>query len=153
MRAFACRLLLQLTLLAGFSLAADLTSSGDWVESITASHLTAGAGSDLQAKFESVAGVTTLTIFNTSGSWTLRARRGGNPGHPNVAIHVKRTSNGAGSGSIAGGTSYLELSTSDAELCSGSGDRSGIALQVKLTGLNRTVSPATYLSSLIFTVQ
>ena len=32
-------------------------------------------------------------------------------------------------------------------------DRGNISLQFKLTGLNRTVSPDTYSSSLIFTVQ
>ncbi|MEI9894764.1 MAG: hypothetical protein WDN28_12975 [Chthoniobacter sp.] len=139
--------------LAGLAQGADLTSSGDWIQTITAAHLSSGAGSDLQAQFESVSGVTTLTVANASGAWSLRARRSGGQGHPDVTVYVKRTSGGGGSGSISGGTAYMELTTSDAEIFSGSEARSGISLQFKLTGLSRKVSPATYLSSIIFTVQ
>lgn len=137
---------------SSFAQGADLTSSGDWVESINATHLVAGAGSDLQAQFESVSGVTTLTITNAPGAWSLRVRRGGSGGHGDVTVYVKRTSSGSGSGSIAGGTAYQALTGTDEELFSGSDARSSVSLQFKLTGLSRNVSPATYLSSLIFTV-
>jgi hypothetical protein len=132
---------------------ADLTSSGDWVESITAANLVAGAGSDLQPQFESFPGITTLAISTAPGAWTLRARLGGSGGHSDVTVYVKRTSGGSGSGSISGGTAYLALTGSDAELFSGTADRGSISLQFKLTGLSRKVAPATYLSSVIFTVQ
>lgn len=132
---------------------ADLTSMGDWVESITAANLVSGAGSDLQSQFESVSGVTSLTISNAPGAWKLQARLGGSGGHGDVTILVKRSSGGSGLGSISGGTAYMALSGSDAELFSGTEDRGNISLQFKLTGLSRSVSPATYLSSIIFTIQ
>lgn len=143
--------LLLLFALCGTSQAADLTSSGDWVETITAANLVSGAGSDLQAQFESISGVSTLTISIAPGAWSLRVRVSG--GHGDVTVHVKRTSAGSGSGSISGGTAYLALTGSDTELFSGSEDRSSVSLQFKLTGLSQNVSPATYLSSIIFTVQ
>jgi hypothetical protein len=147
------RKLFTLLTLAGFAQGADLTSNGDWIESITAGHLISGAGSDLQPQFESVPGVTTLMISTAPGAWTLRARLSGNGAHSDVTVYVKRASGGNGSGSISGGTAYMALSGSDAELFSGTGDRSNISLQLKLTGLSRKVSPGTYLSSIIFTVQ
>jgi opacity protein-like surface antigen len=144
--------LLTILLLAAFAPAADLTSIGDWTESINASALVSGAGSDLQPQFESVAGVTTLTISNAPAAWTLRVRLAGSGGHSDVTVHVKRASGGSGSGTISGGTAYQALTGSDAELFSGTSDRGSISLQFKLTGLTRKVSPATYLSSIIFTV-
>lgn len=146
------KILLTLTL-SGTIQSADITSSGDWVASISAANLASGAGSDLQAQIESVAGVTNLTITNVTGAWSLRARRNGSQWAGAVSVYVKRTSDGSGSGAISGGGGYVELTGTDAEIFSGSGARSGISLQFKLTGLTRKVSPATYLSSIIFTVQ
>ena len=147
-----CKALLILALSAATQ-SAELTSSGDWVATINAANLVSGAGSDLQAQFESVSGVTTLTITNAPGAWSLRVRRSGSQWHGNVTAHVKRTSDGSGSGSISGGNAYAALAATDTELFSGSGARGNISLQFKLTGLSKTVSPATYLSSIIFTVQ
>jgi hypothetical protein len=145
--------LFVLLALTGLAHGADLTSMGNWVENITAANLVSGAGSDLQPQFESLSGVMSLTISNASGAWMLRARLGGSGGHSDVTIFAKRTSGGSGPGSISGGTAYMELTGSDAELFSGAEDRGNISLQFKLTGLSRNVPPATYLSSIIFTVQ
>jgi len=144
-----------LALLASFSAspAADLISSGDWAETINASKLVSGAGSNLQSQLQSLAGVTTLTISNVSGAWTLRARRSGGSWHGDVTLFVKRTSAGSGSGSVSGGDAFVELTGSDVEIFSGSDARSNVALQFKLTGLSVGISPANYLSSVIFTVQ
>ena len=139
--------------LAGTSRSADLSSSGDWVTGATASNLISGAGSDFQGQFESLAGVTTLTIFNAPGAWSLRARRGGSQWSGDVKVLVRRASGGSGIGSVSGGTGYVELTTTDAEIFSGSGARSGISLQFKLAGVSKRVSPATYLSTILFTVQ
>lgn len=126
---------------------------GDWVEPITATNLVTGAGSDLQPQLESISGVTVLTISNAPGAWTLRARLSGNGGHDEVSVLVKRTSAGSGPGSIDGGTTYTVLSGLDSEIFSGTESRGNISLQFKLAGLSCRVSPDTYLSSIIFTVQ
>ena len=144
---------LALLALAPASPAADLISSGDWTETINASKLVSGAGSNLQSQLQSLSGVTTLTISNVSGAWTLRARRSGGSWPSDVTLLVKRTSAGSGSGSVAGGDAFVELTGSDVEIFSGSDARSNVSLQFKLTGLSVGISPATYLSSVIFTVQ
>lgn len=147
------RATLLLILLSHFAQCADLTSMGDWAETVTATNLVAGAGSDLQPQFESISGVTMLTISNSPGPWILRARLSGTGGHGDVTVQVKRTSTGSGTGSIDGGTTYTELTGLDSEIFSGTESRGSISLQFKLTGLSCHVSPDTYLSSIIFTVQ
>ena len=147
------RNILTLLALATTDHAADLVSSGDWTATITASNLVSGAGSNLQSQVQSLAGVTTLTISNAPGSWTLRVRRTGSPWSGAVALFVKRTSAGSGSGSISGGDSFVEVTGTDVEIFNGSEARSNVALQFKLTGLSVGVSPASYLASIVFTVQ
>lgn len=132
---------------------ADLTSVGSWVETITAANLVAGAGSNIQSQIESIPGVSSLTVSNSPGTWTVRARLSGSQSYESVSVYVKRCSSGSGGGSISGGTAYVQLSGSDTEIFSGSEPRSSITLQFKLTGLTRNIPPATYLSSIIFTVQ
>src|SRR2546426_8064045 len=83
--------------LSGSSQSADLISSGDWVAAISAANLVSGAGSDLQSQFESISGVTTLTVTNAPGAWSLHARRSGSQWNGAVAVFVKRTSGGSGS--------------------------------------------------------
>lgn len=139
-------------LVVGAPEAADIVSTGDWTEMIDASDLTAGAGSDLISQYTSATSSTTLTISNTSGSsWRVLARRSDTIWNNGFTLWAKRTSDGAGSGSISGGTVYVELTTLDVEICSGTGDRSNIGLQFKLTGMSKDVSPNTYNSTVIFT--
>jgi hypothetical protein len=142
--------------LAGFATlaqSADLTSMGDWTESITATDLVSGAGTDLKPQFESAAGVTTLTVSNAPGPWTVSVKRTGNGGHGDVTVYVKRVSGGSGIGTIDGGTAYQTLTGADVDLFSGTEDRNGISLQFKLTGITRDVPPANYLSTIVFTVR
>jgi hypothetical protein len=133
--------------------AADITVAGDWFRTIDKTDLTAGAGSDLASQYESATGVTTVSIANTSGAtWRVTARRSDATWNSNVSLWVKRTSDGSGSGSISGGTTYVQLSALDTEVFSGTGDRSNVTLQFKLTGMSKSVAPGTYSTTVIYTV-
>lgn len=132
---------------------ADISSLGNWTETIDAADLIAGAGSDVTSEYESISGSTTLDIMNTAGSsWRILVRRSDGTWHGNLTLFVRRTSDGSGSGAILGGASYMQLSTLDAELFTGTGDRSSIAVQYKLTGMSKDISPDIYNSGIIFTV-
>lgn len=132
---------------------ADVSSIGNWTETIDANDLVAGAGSNVTSQYESITGSTTLDITNTAGgSWRIVARRSNGTWHGSFTLSLQRTSDGSGSGSIQGGASYVQLSTLDTEIFTGTGDRSGIAIQVKLTGMSTNVSPNTYSSGVIFTI-
>jgi len=132
---------------------ADLILSGAWTERLTALRLAPVAGSKLQGHIESFSGATVLSISNAPGHWTLRAHLSGAESQNGVAIYIKRTSNGGGSGAISGGESYVQLTTAETELFRGEGSRRNISLQFKLAGFSAHVLPATYLSSITYTVQ
>ena len=133
--------------------AVDIATVGDWAESHNAGDLTSGAGSDLPSSITSISGVTTLAVSNVSGAWHVKVRRSGSTWDSHFTLYIRRTSAGIGSGSISGGDSYIEVTSTDTEIFTGSDPRSAIAVQYKITGTNHHTPPATYLSTLTFTVQ
>lgn len=145
-----------LSLLLALAIAApgaDVSSMGNWTELINSSDLTAGAGSNLASQYESISGSTTIDIVNTAGSsWRIFARRSGGTWHDSFSLSLRRTSDGSGSGAILGGASHVQLSTLDTEIFTGTGDRNGIAVQFKLTGMSTDIAPNIYSSGIIFTV-
>jgi len=146
-------IILLILVLACEPRAADITSIGNWTENIDSIDLIAGAGSDLINLYESSTNVTVLTITNVIGSaWQLNARRSDTLWDADFSIFIKRTSDGTGPGTISGGTAYIELSTFDTQIFTGTDNRSDISVQYKLTGMSKTISPNTYITTVIVTV-
>ena len=136
--------------------AIDLSTTGGWTETVNELDLVSGAGSGLVDTYESVTDATSMTISNCTGdtdNWRLDVRRIDDAGwHGDFTLYVQRTSNGEGTGSVSGGLSYIEITTTDTQLFSGAGDRSNISIQYKLTGISIDVLPATYTETMTFTV-
>jgi hypothetical protein len=137
--------------------AIDLSTTGGWTETVNEFDLVSGAGSDLIDTYESATDATSMTISNCVGgdtdNWRLDVRRINDPGwHGDFTLSVKRTSDGEGTGSISGGSAYIEITTTDTQLFSGAGDRSNISIQYKLTGMSINVLPNTYSETITFTV-
>jgi hypothetical protein len=134
--------------------AADITVSGNWFETVDQADLAAGAGSDLRSPIESNAGQATLDIANTlGGNWTVRARKSETFWPSGVSVAVKRTSEGNGTGSISGGTAYLTLTGTDQTLFTGTGDRSGVQLQLQTDDLSVSHAPDNYSLTITYTVE
>ncbi|MCK4428014.1 MAG: hypothetical protein KAW16_05995 [candidate division Zixibacteria bacterium] len=136
--------------------AIDLSATGGWTETVDETDLVSGAGSDLIDTYESATDATTMTIYNCTGdtdNWQIKVRRIDEGGwHQDFTLSVKRTSDGNGNGSVSGGLSYIEITTTDTELFSGAGNRSNISIQYKLTGMSINVSPDSYSKTIAFTV-
>lgn len=135
--------------------AIDITVSGDWSRTITASDLQAGAGSDLASTYESASNQASITISGTGGNtdaWRVDVRRTDTTWHANFTLSVKRTADGSGGGGISGGTAYQAITTTDASFFSGTGDRTGVTAQLKLEGMSVQVPPATYSTTITYTV-
>ena len=136
--------------------AIDLSASGGWTETINEFDLVSGAGSDLVDTYESATDATSMTISSCTGdtdNWRLDVRRIDGAGwHGDFTLYVKRTSDGEGTGSISGGLSYIEITTTDTQLFFGAGDRSNISIQYELIGMSINVLPATYPETMTFTV-
>ena len=152
-RKFAILILLfGLIFLANKAEALDITVTGDWSETINASDLISGAGSDLIGGYETASNAVSLSISGTTGTWRIDVKRVDSTWPGDLILYVKRTSDGTGSGSISGGQSYQEVTDTDLSFFSGNGDRSNVNVQLKLTGVSIQVPLDTYTTTVYYTV-
>lgn len=142
-------LLLSLTACAGQAIAADITAVGGWSRNINASDLQAGAGSNLNATFESATNATLLTVSNVF-FWHVDARMTTSSWNPNLVLSVKR--NSGGSGWVWDGTDYTALSTMDTTLFQGLFGASNLPMQLRVSGVSITIPPGTYSTTITYTV-
>lgn len=131
--------------------AQDITATGGWTETIDTADLVSGAGSDLTDTHESGSGATTIGLTH-DGGWRVDVKRTDSVWHTDFTLYTQRTSEGSGSGSISGGDAYQEITTTDGEFFTGSLDRSDITIQYRLTGMSVGAQPATYSTTVTFTV-
>ena len=135
--------------------AVDIYATGGCNFIIDSSCLVGGAGSDLMKSFESKLDATVINITGTGGSgdaWQVRVRKSGVSKLHGVTLYVKRTGNGSGSGTVSGGSSYVAVETSDTDFFEGSGDRTDITVQYKVSGISIKIPPGTYSTVVTFTV-
>jgi len=105
--------------------------------------------------FESKLDATVINITGTGGSgdaWQVRVRKSSVSQLHGVVLYAKRTGNGSGSGAVSGGSSYVAVETSDTDFFEGSGDRTDITVQYKISGISISVPPGNYSATIIFTV-
>ena len=151
-RKFAILILLWgLIFFANKAEALDIAVTGDWSETINASDLISGAGSDLIDSYESAFNAVSLSISGTTGTWRIDVKRVDSTWHGDFILYVKRTSDGTG-GSVSGGTAYQEVSATSLSFFSGSDDVSGINVQLKLSGVSIQIPPDTYTTTIYHTV-
>ncbi len=138
------------------ALAIDVTVTGNWSDTVNAFDLQAGAGSDLVSTYTSDAAHVSLSVSTTTGdtdNWRIDVRRSDTVWLPGtLRLYVKRTGDGMGAGTVSGGQTFHEVTTIDQAFFQGAGDRSSIPIQLQLDGMSVQVAPATYSTSLIFTV-
>lgn len=132
--------------------AASIWVSGSWSETIDASDLQAHAGSDLIDSYESASKAIFISITAFNRNWQVNVKRIDTNWQSNLHLHVKRTSNGAGTGSISGGTSYQEVTEADQSFFSGFSSRYSISLQLKLSNVSVQIPPGNYTTTVYYTV-
>jgi hypothetical protein len=137
----------------GICWAISITVTGDWSEIIDSGDLQGGAGSNLKSSYESVDGAISIDIAETGGDWWVNVKKIDTKWHSNLHLYVQRTTDGTGLGSIAGDLKvYQEVTNSDQGFFSGSLDRSGINIQLKLIGVSIQVPPDSYETTVWYTV-
>jgi hypothetical protein len=136
--------------------AIDISATGGWSETVDQSDLVSGAGSNLIDNYESATDASSIDVFNTidkKDKWRVDVRRiDGGGWHGDFTLYVQRTSNGNGQGSISGGLSYIEITTTDIEFFSGEGALWNIDVQYRSTGMSIDVLPDNYSTTVVFTV-
>jgi hypothetical protein len=132
--------------------AATITISGSWSRVIGAGDLTGGPGSDLTATYESATNQITMVVRDNA-NWRVDVRRIDTIWHANFVLSIRRTNNGtAGNGWVAGGTTYLQITTMSQTFVTGRRNRRGITLQERLDGVSVSIPVATYTTTIQFTV-
>jgi len=146
-------LLLLFLLISSYGIcwAVNITITGSWSETIDASDLQAGAGSDLIDTYESASNTVAIDIIAPT-NWRVDVKKSDTNWHANSQLYVRRTSDGSGSGSISGGTSYQEITDTDQSFFNGTIDRSNITGQLKLTGVSVQIPVDTYTTTVYYTV-
>ena len=128
----------------------DISASGGWDTTVSASDLTAGAGSNIGDK-ESSTNATLLTVSATGFSYKVDINRDNASWNANLSLYLKKTSDGTGSGLVFGGGTYTLVGTSSSQFFTGSGSRSNIAVQYKLSS-SVSVPPNNYSTTVTFTI-
>lgn len=135
--------------------AISITVTGNWIdETIDKNDLVAGAGSDLQSVYTSVSGQVSIDISGSSGptdAWRIDIRKIDSNWNSSLHPYVMRTSDGTG-GSVSGGGSYQEVTDINTSFFSGSGDVTGLNVQLRMTGASIQINPASYSTVLYYTV-
>ena len=132
--------------------AIDITVTGDWLLTIDASDLQAGAGSDLEPNYTSASDAVQIDISNTAGNWRVEVKRIDSNWHGDFQLSVKRTSDGTGSGTISGGTTAVTVTQTDQEFFTGSSDRSDVHVELTLENVSVKIPPDTYTTTVYYTV-
>ncbi len=128
---------------------------GDVNFAIGSSNLAGGAGINLMSDYESAEGTALLNITgatNSDDAWKVRVRATFASWPENMALFVRRTGDGDGSGAISGGTAYVPVEASDADFFSGSGSIMNIPVQYKTSGMSLAVPPGAYSATIVYTV-
>lgn len=134
--------------------AADLSLVGTWSRTIDEGDLVAGPGTGFRSPIESDPGQATLTIQNTGGaSWRVKVRHTLTDLPTGVALAVRRSADGFGSGGIVGGENDLVISDTEQTLCEGTGDRTEIGLRYSLNGITIFQAPGRHGGTLVYQVE
>jgi hypothetical protein len=136
--------------------AIDIIVTGDWTNlSITANDLTAGAGSNLTQQYQSPIDQVTIDILNTAGtsdSWRVDVKRTDSTWNSIPVLAVKRHDDGSGAGSISGGLGFQTVGMTDMSFFSGTGNRTGIRVQIQISNISVHLSPGNFSTTISYTV-
>ena len=148
-------LLIMYLCATGSTSAIDLSASGGWSPIIGPADLAAGPGSGLNSIYQSNPDQVLVSISNSLGfddSWRVDVRRSDTNWDSDLALSVKRSGNGVGSGSVLGGDGYQAINMSDVAFFSGGGNRSDIPIEIQISGVSIAIPPGTYSTSIVLTV-
>ncbi|MBN1525437.1 MAG: hypothetical protein JW904_13190 [Spirochaetales bacterium] len=107
-------------------------AGGGWTVDLDETNLSGGAGSDFVSPIESASDLIDVDVTKPANGWQVSIMRTDSVWNSNIRIYARRTTDGSGTGTIADGTTYQEITTSDWYFFSGTLDRSGLKIQLSL---------------------
>lgn len=134
---------------------------GNWNYTVPTSDITE-AGRNFGGTYASSANQVQLDIFQTAWllnffnyNWRVDVRKSDTDWNSNLKLYARRTGNGTpwwATGTISGGTSYLELTNSNKTFFSGSRTTLSIPVQFQITGVSVLLPAKTYSTTVVYTV-
>jgi hypothetical protein len=106
------------------------TQGGRWTIDLDDTSLSGGAGTDFASPVESAADLVDVDVSNPQNAWRIDIRRTDSVWHANLRIYARRTTDGTGSGTVSGGTTYQEITTVDQPFITGTLGRSNMKVQL-----------------------
>jgi hypothetical protein len=147
--------MVMLVLVIRAQAAISIQVSGSLNRTIGLSDLQGGAGTDLKSFYESGASAIEVEITGTTGStdnWQVDISKVDTHWLAGLQLYIRRSADGVGDGAISGGTSYQEVGSVSLSFFTGRSNRTGVTVQFKLTGVSVHTPPASYSSTVYFTV-
>ena len=138
--------------MASPGLAQNITATGNWFLTINAANLLSGAGSDLQAVYQSADNQVTIDVTKVSKDWSVTIQSVPSYWHADLSLYVRRRSDGSGPGLISGGLAWQQVTAISQTFFEGNKRRIGIEIQYSLRGVSIHVPPDTYSCSVVYTV-
>ncbi|WP_175534586.1 hypothetical protein [Thiocapsa roseopersicina] len=150
--AYLCAAGIGLTTFVAFG--SEITLLGSWSQPIGSSLLVGGPGTGIQSPIESDPIQATISISGTGqAAWRVKVRQDFVDMPTEVLLAVRRTTDGAGQGSVLGGQEFLVIGETEQILFEGNGDRSEIGLQYKLEGVTILQGQGRHGSTLLYRVE
>jgi hypothetical protein len=133
----------------------SITVTGSWTQSIDKNNLTGGVGTNLTSAYTSSQNINLINITGTTSkrdNWQINIKRIDTTWNSSLLVFAQRTSDGTGTGTISGGKAYIQVTANDTTFFTGAGNRTGIQIQLQLTGASLTVPPIQYSTTIQYTV-
>lgn len=112
------------------------------------------AGDNFTTSVTSTTNATTINVGSASTRyWHINVDRVDVNWNSNLHVWVKRTGTGsATSGTISGGTTFQEVTLTEALFFNGYRNRTNIPIQYQISGISMTVPAANYSTTIYFTI-
>ena len=147
-------LLVLLVPMAGYgAVGISITAGGAWTLNLNVTNLSGGGGSDFTMPQQSPTNQVTLRITGAAGlAWHVVVDKTDTTWDSSLHLWVKRTANGTGTGTITGGTTYLEVTGAAQTFFSGTLNRQLITIQLQFTGASVTLGANSFVTTVRYTV-
>lgn len=133
---------------AGPGTGAGLSTSGTWSPQITTSTYRA-------APIDSAASALLINIdVAETEAWTVSVQTQNANLPEGLTLSIKRITNGTGDGAISGGTDYATVGDTAQIMFSGTGNRQGVGVQLRLNGIaGGRPPPGNYGASILYSLE
>ena len=135
--------------------ALDFSVTGGWDLTIDATDMTGGAGSDIASDYVSAANAVLMDITGTivvAEPWYITVNKSDVEWDGSLHLSMQRSSDGTGTGTISGGTAWLELTATAQSFFQGTEDRASIQIQLMLSGVSVTLGSKVYTTQVVLTL-